>query len=422
LIENNDDQTGKQFLIVDILFQTPPTQWLSLASLPRQPLSVWDISNISNIIPLAFSNIPIIYGNEYSNSCLVEFGKELHLNLDIFGSAFFMLTRYEELAKIDRDDHDRFPANASLAYQEGFLNRPIINEYIEILWYCLKQLWPELNRKKRLFRSIISHDVDVPFAQAFKGVNQLVRNCGGDILKRKSASIALERAKSWYMIRKGNYKYDLNYTFDKIMDISEQNGLRSAFYFKTACTDPVYDDTYAIDSLPIRKLLKDIYQRGHEIGLHPSYLTYNDPNQTRREHEYLKKVCKEENIEQTCWGGRQHFLRWSVPITWRNWAEAGLDYDSTLSYADHAGFRCGICYEYPVYDLMQRKQLSLNERPLIVMEGSVFLHHKGQKAIDYVCEMKKYCKMFNGDFTLLWHNSSFLERNMWSIYETIISM
>jgi hypothetical protein len=39
--------------------------------------------------------------------------------------------------------------------------------------------------------------------------------------------------------------------------------------------------------------------------------------------------------------------------------EAGIDYGSTLSYADHAGFRCGVCYEYPAFDIKKRKQLKL---------------------------------------------------------------
>ena len=209
------------------------------------------------------------------------------------------------------------------------------------------------------------------------------------------------------------------------MDISEKNGLQSAFYFKTACTDPVYDDDYSIDHPYIRQLMRDINERGHEIGLHPSYLTYNDPVQTRREYERLRKACEEENIQQNAWGGRQHYLRWQVPMTWRNWAHAGLNYDSTLSYADHAGFRCGVCYEYPVYDLKQRKQLPLTERPLIVMEGSVlgepYMNLSGQEAYGCMHKLKQRCRMFNGDFTLLWHNSSFDTRQMWEMYENMIA-
>ena len=37
-----------------------------------------------------------------------------------------------------------------------------------------------------------------------------------------------------------------------------------------------------------------------------------------------------EGVRQDRWGGRQHYLQWANPTTWRNWDEAGLDYDCTL--------------------------------------------------------------------------------------------
>ena len=74
----------------------------------------------------------------------------------------------------------------------------------------------------------------------------------------------------------------------------------------------------------------------------------------KKEFERLISVAEEEGICQDVWGGRQHYLRWEAPTTWRAWEEAGLDYDSTLTFADHAGFRCGVCFEYPVYDILLR--------------------------------------------------------------------
>ena len=118
-------------------------------------------------------------------------------------------------------------------------------------------------------------------------------------------------------------------------------------------------------------------------------------------------------------------MRWQVPITWRNWAEAGLNYDSTMSYADHAGFRCGVCYEFPVYDLEKRNPLALIERPLIIMEGSVlgeqYMNLSGQEALGYMLMFKQSCQQFNGDFTLLRHNSSFTESGHWEMYMEVVT-
>lgn len=429
LIRQKGYSDGKVLHIADILFRTTKSQWLKPNSLPRQPLSVWNTTNTRSDIRLVSPDLPVIYGNKVgpdgsNKGYLAETPDGLYLGLDIFGSAFFMLTRYEELVRPDRDRHDRFPADASLAYQEGFLERPIINEYVEILWYCMKRLWPGLKRKQRSFRTIVSHDVDAPFAQAFTGASKLIRNCGGDIIRRKSASMAINRISSWREVKKGNYKKDSNYTFDRIMDLSEQHNLKSAFFFKTASTNKTFDNDYSIDHPYVRQLLNDINIRGHEIGLHSSYETYLDSLQTKLEFEKLLQVCDQEAILRSHWGGRQHYLRWQVPITWRNWNDAGLDYDSTLSYADHAGFRCGICCEFSVFDLGKRQVLHLQERPLIVMEASVlgeqYMNLSRQKALDYMLMLKNRCQLFDGDFTLLWHNSSFEKPEIWEIYERLI--
>ncbi len=421
---------AKKLFVADILFQTPHERWLTNRSLPEQPLSVWDTTDILPEDLLTGPELPVIYGTEIINTHLAlnymeEKSDEVNLGIDVFGSAFYMLTRYEEVVKPDRDRHDRFPAAASLAWQEGFLDRPIINEYIEILWYCMKRLWPGLEKKPRYFRMLVSHDVDVPFAQAFSGIPRLIRNCSGDIIRRKSLFIAIDRIKNWQDARiAGLIKQDFNYTFDNIMDISEQHNMISSFYLKTDYTNTKFDNKYSINHPYIRQLMRDIYDRGHEIGLHPSYETYKNPKQTKAEFERLLQACEEENIKQEVWGGRQHYLRWQVPVTWHNWAEAGLNYDSSLSYADYAGFRCGFCYEFPVFDLKQQKHLNLTERPLVIMEGSVmgklYMNLSGSDALAYMLRLKNRCRHFQGDFTLLWHNSSFDTPEMWETYKRVI--
>lgn len=425
----SEQDKKRRLIIPDGLFAIPRNKWLTQESLPRQPLEILDPCTLGFINSVAFPSVPVIYGAY--NMKLMQADdhlcndQEIRLPIDIFGSSFFMLTRYEEYVKPKRDQHDRFPATESLAHQESFLERPIINEYTDLLWACLNKLLPGLKRRERKFQTILSHDVDTPFAQAFSGIPQLMRNCGGDVIIRKSPALAIKRALSWKAIKQGNHIKDINYTFDRIMAISEKHNLNSAFYFKTSCTDPIYDDEYSIGHPYLKQLMSNIHKRGHEIGIHPSYNTYKDEKQTKLEFEKLLKVCEEERIIQEKWGGRQHFLRWKVPITWSNWSKAGIDYDSTLTYAEHAGFRCGACYEYPVFDLVERKPLPLIEYPLIVMEGSILadtsMGLQGQKALDAMIILKDRCKKYNGNFTLLWHNNALIESDMWPLYEAIVS-
>ena len=421
----------RELSIADGLFSTPSHQWLQPESLPIQPLKIWNL-NITKLAAITInSSIPVIYGEDPHHPYFLSLATQrIHLGLDLFGSAFFMLTRYEEVVR--PSEYERFsgtfPATKSLAYQENFLDRPIINEYLEILWACLKYLWPGLQRKSYQFQTCVSHDVDEPFMYAFTGVSRLLKRCAGDVLRRRSLIKAGKSIFDWIQVKTGNLAADPCNTFDIIMDISEQHNLKSAFYFITDHSGGAIDGNYTMNHPLIRGLLRNIHSRGHEIGLHPSSKTYQDAAQTKKEFKILKQVCREEGISQAAWGGRQHYLRWETPTTFQNWEDAGLDYDSTLSFVDITGFRCGICYEYPTFNIKTRQTLKLRERPLIVMECTILDQNYMNLSIDddaTLARMAKYkqtCRIFQGDFRLLWHNSRLIDRRGIDVYKQLIAL
>ncbi len=415
--------------IPDLLFQIPQKMWLQSDSLPVQPLSCCSMRNFIQQFKIVAGNLPVIYGDldfqkrisAYSSSSPTD----LVLPIDIFGSAFFMLSRYEEAVKKERDEHGRFPATASLAYQEGFLDRPIVNEYVEILWVCMKKLWPGLKRKKRKFQMQVSCDVDHVYQEGIKAPLRQLRHIGGDLFCRKSPRMAFESAINYFISKTGNYSFDPNFSaLEWIMDVNEKAGNRVLFNFKAGKTHPIYDTDYSLDESIVRKLLRRIYERGHKIGFHPSYNTYNDKEQFCREADNLRRVLDEEGIREDCLGGRQHYLRWETPITARLWEAAGLDYDSTLAFADHAGFRSGVCYEYPLYDLHERRMLRVKERPLVVMEGTLlgncYMNLSMQEGETFIKNIRKTIEIFAGNFELLWHNSNLIDDISLKIYKQII--
>lgn len=417
---------AKRLVVHEGLFSTSLDQWLTGDSLPRQPLSKWVLQDVFSDSPKVSSEIPVIYGQRMTEeSYYAERDGDIELGLDIFGSAFFMLTRYEEVVKNDRDEHDRFPATASLAYQEGFLERPIINEYLEILWTCMKRLWPGLRRRQRQYRVMPSHDVDRPLAVAGEPLGVVLRGCAGDLIARRDFDLALRRVHSWGRSLKGDFAVDPINTFDFIMRLSEAIEVTSAFYLMATEAKTDFDRAYSTGHPWMRRLMCSIVERGHEIGFHGSYYSYNDAEKTRREVTLLRKVLAEEGIADSTLGGRQHYLRWQCPVTWEIWNDIGLTYDSTLTFARHVGFRCGICYEYPTFSVLSRRQMQLVERPLVIMD--VALHNQRYEKIkrngvcDRALELSHACKIFNGDFTILWHNSNLAARWQKDLYQGILS-
>ena len=142
--------------IANIFFSKTLTNWLALESLPTQPLKVWQPINFPNFPNfLINSELPIIFGDSSFSSS----ENSIALGLDIFGSAFFMLSRYEELVIAERDQYDRFPAAASLAQKENFLSRPIVDEYVEILRQCIKKLFPKMELQNKKGKVLVTCDV-----------------------------------------------------------------------------------------------------------------------------------------------------------------------------------------------------------------------------------------------------------------------
>ena len=349
----------------------------------------------------------------------------LHVAYDVLGLAYWMLSRQEEVGRIDLDEHGRFPATFSHAHQHGYLERPVVDEWLHVLGQAIQRVWPLLQLKQHSFSIKVSHDVDAPSRYAFASIPRLIRAMGGDVLRRRDVQSALRAPWTWLRSRQALHGHDPYNTFDWLMDVSDQHGLTSAFYFICGHTDP-HDADYQPEDPRIRQLMRHIHARGHEIGLHPSYGTYQKQELIRQEKQRLRAILSHENIQQNGIGGRMHYLRWEQPTTLQAWSDAGMAYDSTLSYADRPGFRCGTCFEYPAFNPVTQQMLPLRVRPLIAMECTVMAPRYmglglGQAALDKFVQLKNACRAVGGCFTLLWHNSQFDTAAERALYQAVLA-
>jgi hypothetical protein len=396
----------------DVLFATAPSEWLTERTLPRLPLTT--------VAAADGLTLPILFGDADDGAPAFAYERgRARLGLDVLGSAFFMLTRYEELVPSPRDEHDRFRTDRLLAARAGFLGVPIVDEYVAVLDAAIAAVWPRLPRSRPVPRVAISHDVDWPlctrgpFASVARDMASDAR--AGDPL------LGLRRGVSALRVRRGDLDTDVCNTFDELMELSESIGHRSAFFFIASEDGDHIDGDYSLEEAWVRRLLRRIAARGHEIGVHPGYRTYADAALTARAFERLRAVCSAESIVQEQWGGRQHFLRWSNPATWQAWADAGLDYDSTLGLSDDVGFRSGTCREHTTFNLRTREHLPLRERPLLVMDVALTRSTRStDEALERVDRLRRACRRHEGCFTLLWHNNRFCSRRDRALYRAIM--
>lgn len=348
------------------------------------------------------------------------------LHYDLLGLAYWMLSRREEAGRRDLDAHGRFPAEASHAFRHGYLERPIVDEWLEVLRKTMLATWPQLPLHEHHYETRLSHDVDTPARYGLVSASRLARHMVVDLLReRRRDRRALLRAPwIWRACAHRIDERDPFNTFDWIMDRSEEAGLRNAFYFICGRTDRRRDGHYPPGHPAIIELMRRIHQRGHEVGLHPSYNTYLDAAALRAEADRLRDICEKAGIRQRHIGVRMHYLRWQTPETARGLEAAGLVYDTTLGYAKHPGFRCGTCHEYQAFDPLRGQPMKLRLRPLIVMESTIIhgMRPRDTAAAEArLLRLMDACHRVRGCFSLLWHNTMLEHPHQRRVYERVLS-
>jgi len=204
----------------------------------------------------------------------------------------------------------------------------------------------------------------------------------------------------------------------RLAEYSWQYQIDSAFYFKASPISS-FDSGYNPAASLLKPAIDQLKSYGFEIGFHPGYNTFNNQCIFLQEKKHLENA-----LDTTLRGGRQHYLRFQVPNTWRLWESAKLEYDSTLGYADYEGFRAGTCHPFHPFDIEQNRELNLLEIPLIVMEGTLKQYRKlsPEQSYQHIMALAQRCKQVEGTFTLLWHNSSLNgEWQLWAkMYKRIL--
>mgnify|MGYP003667994246 CR=1 FL=1 len=341
-------------------------------------------------------NIAFPYGNSKISFDL----NSIMCGADLFASAFFMLTRWEEVVEESKDIYGRFPEEMSWAIKHGLIMRPLVNEYVSFLMMMMNDLkLPLVFDEKRVFTPIISHDIDN--IARYDSPKKIISALCGDIILRKSLKSLFNSItdiiKIKLKIKKDNYD-----TFDFLMNLSDSIDVKSRFYFIPGLLGE-FDVRYNYNSEKVIKKYKKILKRKHIIGIHPSYNSFLNYEILKKEKERIENIVGQDIKE-----GRQHYLRFQVPDTWQQWDDLGIEHDSTLGFENYIGFRTGSCYSYTVFNVKTKKKLKLREETLNVMDVALInISPSLEKQFYLVNEIVSQVKKYNGDFNLLWHNNNF---------------
>ena len=337
------------------------------------------------------------------------------LPYDIFSAVFYLLSRYEEYLPFTADEYGRFEAAQSIAYKHGFLQKPVADIWILQLAGILKSVFPEIIIAKKKFSFIPTYDIDNAYAYKHKG---FVRSLGG--LMKDSVSFKLRR----YFERIGvltHVKRDPYDTYAYQFELQKKYNLSPIYFFHPG-TYGSYDKNCAPEHKSIRRLIQTISAHA-ELGIHPSYLSTENPGLLASE---ISKLEKASGIKIT--KARQHFIRIRFPETYRNYIRHGITGDYSMGYATEAGYRAGTSEPFYFFDLQKNEETKLLIHPFILMDGVYIQYHPtvAEEIPKKIMPLIAQAKALNGTFISLFHNNAFCDtpemRHWRRIYEDMIKL
>lgn len=334
---------------------------------------------------------------------------------DIFSAIFYLVSRYEEYLPFIPDKHNRFPASASLAYKYDFLKIPVINMWINSLKKRLLVFFPDLEFKKLAFEYIPTIDVDLPWAYLHKPFV----NISGGILKElfhKNLDNVIYRLK--VISKTVQDPYDTFSEWDEIhgkaaakLKIFILAGITSKFDMKTSPYNKSWQD--------LVKLLSAKYQ----AGIHPSY--NSDLENKGIDHE--KRII-ESLSENSIYRSRQHFIKIRFPNTYRRLLNVGIREDYSMGYPDYPGFRAGLAFPFPFFDLERNMSTGLIIYPFCVMDRTLkdYMGLNPSGAMKTISQLLNTVNDAKGLFISIWHNDSLGDFGEWKgwkkVYLQMINM
>lgn len=413
----------KRLELSNAFFDRADSCWLQPASLPDLPLPEWEFTMAGIVAALTSPTIPVLFGQG-------RFERGRHfgsLGLDVVGSAFFMLARYEELVIPQRDEFDRFPTRLGIAARAGFAGRPLIDEYREILVAAIQAVWPESTRLVKRPKTCLSCDVDAPLQDAvfsrrkFWSMRIKSNLATGEQYSDRKSILA-----NCMETRAGNWNRDPFNTFGRMMDLAEGENHRIDFYFLAGTHQNWKHGWYKLDHPFIRELLRSVSSRGHRIGLHGSFGTFRNSDKLKRQRADLANTCAALGIGQNIKDNRQHYLQFDARISPQALEKAGLASDSSGGFADRPGFRFGTCRSFRMWNWVESRPSNVLQHPLILMECSVLdAKYMGrdhsQETYNLMLDYKRNCFTVGGSFNLLWHNSNLLTEADWHALKYLLT-
>lgn len=316
-----------------------------------------------------------------------------HIPFDLFGASFWLLSRYEEYLPFKANKYNVFDYRSSLAWQNNFLEIPLVNCWIEEFLNIITSNYPGFQFATPDFKSTVTIDIDNVFKYKHKGVVRSLAGIMNDVAKRQFKQLK-ERIQTIFF-----HKLD---EFDCYPFLIQSNKTfhSKIIYFFLLGDYGVNDKNHPSSNLKFQELIKHLADYG-VAGIHPSFASNFAIQQLKIEIVRLSSITHKE---VTC--SRQHFGMLTFPKTFEWLLQSGIKHDYSLGYTNANGFRASYCLPYRWYNISEELETALTIHPFC-MNDVALQRSRGasnnsivQKIEDIIQTVKKY----SGEFIIVFHN------------------
>jgi len=313
---------------------------------------------------------------------------------DIFAASFYLLSRYEEYLPHKKDVYGRFAHENSLAFKEGFLNQPLINQWLQLFKKRLRHKFLSLTPHSPAFTFLPTYDIDIAWAFKSKG---FLRTAGGLIrsIFRGDWQQCTER-----MATLTGTKADPFDTYQWLDQLHERYHLKPQYFFLLAEKTGRYDKNVSPGKKALQQLIKH-HDALYPVGIHPSWRSGDEKSLLKTEINTLGQLTGKK-IDSS----RQHYIRFTLPETFSKLIEHNIKFDFSMGYGSINGFRASVATPFYWYNLEKEEQSPLLLYPFCYMEANSFYeqHYTPAQARDELNHYYNVVKAVNGTLITIWHN------------------
>ncbi len=328
---------------------------------------------------------------------------------DIFAASFYLLSRYEEYLPHEKDMYGRYAHENSLAYRENFLQVPLINIWLQDFRAAIQKKFPNsgLPTPDSQLRTpdpiaigsrlnfLPTYDIDQAYSYKDKS---FYKNAGGFIKAVLKGNWQQASERLSVLSGKARDPFDAYQWMDQL---HERYNLEPFYFFILADKLGKYDKNISPAERSMQELILHHYHKYH-TGIHPSWQSGDDISLLTKEIQTLNQITNHPVINS-----RQHYIRFTLPYTFRYLIDAGIKHDFSMGYGSINGFRASVASAFYWFDLEKNEASRLLLYPFCYMDANSFFEQKysAQQAYD---EMKQYyetVKSVNGTMISIWHNT-----------------